>query len=475
MGVERSRLKLTPAQQFRAVAIGLVVGAGLLPLYGTNWPVAIMAAFVSAAAAWLVPSIRYVALVLVGICSLLASGSLTATPPPTGVFVGEQTFTARVAAAPRAGDRVTRYVVTPDSSQAGQVLLVAYPYPVFHFGDLVQVTCKTMVEEVFAAFRNRGIYRTCAFPELQLISAAPPSVRVVLYTVRDSAGKKLKQLLPEPYGSLTTGMLWGDDAELPRQLVESFRRTGTSHLLAVSGYNVMVLTEILFWVLVSIGLWRRPASIVVLVLVALFVLFTGAEPAVVRAGIMGSLLVVARLVGRRPDKLNLLFGAAAAMLFIDPNLSRDLGFQLSFAAMAGLLFVAPRLYDSLRLFPKALGLRAAASQTLAATITTTPIILASIGSLSLVSPLANLLVGPVIVAVFGLGLPALLLSLAAPWLATPVALALAGVLAYVVWIVEQLAALPVSSTVASLYTWLAVVLVYITLTWWLVRSRASAL
>jgi competence protein ComEC len=131
-------------------------------------------------------------------------------------------------------------------------------------------------------------------------------------------------------------MLWGDDAGLPRELVAAFRRTGTSHLLAVSGYNVMVVTEVLFWILLALGLWRRTGGLVVLLVVVLFVLFTGAEPAVVRAGIMGSLVIAGRLLARRPDRLNLLLGTAAVMLLLAPTLVRVLGFQVSFAAMAGM-------------------------------------------------------------------------------------------------------------------------------------------
>lgn len=465
-------LACTPAQVFRALTVGAVVGAALLlwwPLTAA-WAVALIV--IAVTAAMLLPQVRLVALVVAGCGALLLRSAFTPAPLPDTVFVGPQVFSATVVAEPRPVNRATRYVVQVEGSSVGRVLVVASPYPAYQYGDRLVVACKDVQVETFAGFIRQSIFRECAFPELRLTGQAPLSVPGFLISLRAAASARVHLLMPEPYASLTTGMLWGDDAQVPRDMVAAFRRTGTSHVLAVSGYNVMVLSEILFTVLIGIGLWRRQASLLVLAALAAFVVFTGAEASVVRAGIMGALMVVARLLGRRADRLNLLLGAAAAMLLASPTLLLDLGFELSFAAMVGLLFVSPHLTPRLKALPEVWGLREAVAETLAATIATTPIILWYVSSLPLLSPIANVLIGPVIFLVFALGLPMLALSFVALPLTVPFAWALSLVLAYVTWVITSLAALPWAAASGSVAAWSAVAVTYGALVWWL-RSRGA--
>lgn len=464
----------TPAQEFCALACGVVLGAIVflwLPLE-LAWAVGVLV--LAGVAAVVLPTVRLPALVVAGCAALLLRGAGVPARPADNFFTGPQVFRATVVEPPRPINRATRYVVQPAIPGLGRVLVVASPFPAYQFGDTTVVSCPKVEVETFAGYTRQGVYRECAFPELQLVASAPPGLRKFLISLRAVASARVQRLLPRPYAPLTTGMLWGDDALVPPDIVAAFRRTGTSHVLAVSGYNVMVLVEILFTVLIGVGLWRRQASLVVLAAVIGFVVFTGAEASVVRAGIMGSLVVLARLIGRRADKPNLLLGAAAAMLIAEPSLLLDLGFELSFAAMAGLFFVAPRLTPRLRMLPEAWGLREAVSETLAATITTTPIILWYVGSLPTLSSVANVLIGPVIFAVFALGLPMLALSFVALPLTVPFAWALSLVLAYVTWVVTSLGALPWATAGASAAAWSAVAAAYVTLAWWLYRQPREA-
>jgi len=457
---------LYPAQIFRYLASGLVAGMIIGCWVILPWYVGAALVVAAGLAAWRSTLFgRRWLLVLVGLG--LAGLRAVALPvaPAAQVFSGPQEFVAQIVEPPRQQEKVVRYQVKADNGWL--VLLVAKPEPAFAYGERLRVKCKNLEPVTFKATISQSIFRQCAFPELASLAQAQPSLRRSLLILRQQTGNKIRTVLPEPQATLATGMLWGDDAGLPKELVAAFRRTGTSHLLAVSGYNVMVVTEVLFWILLALGLWRRTGSVVVLLVVALFVLFTGAEPAVVRAGVMGSLVIAGRLLARRPDRLNLLLGTAAVMLLIAPALVRNLGFQLSFAAMAGLLFLAPLLNERLRFIPAIWGLRASAAQTLAATLATMPIILLRLGQLSLITPLANLLITPVVVLVFIFGLATLVLSFASTWLAAPAAWVLSAVLTYVIAVVAGLARLPWTAAVVSLVVWLAVVLFYLVLGWWL--------
>ena len=435
---------LHPAQIFRLVVLGLVVGFVVGTFMYLPWSAALAAGIATAGLIYFQPSLRTIGLVVVGSMLALARASVVPVSPSATAFLGPQHFEATVVAEPNVRGTVAHYIVETPMPGLGPVLLTAQPYPRFAYGQRLEVSCKKVELTDFSGFTAQGIWRQCAFPELRAVGLPAWSLRGTLLGWRSQLGNHIKGVMAEPYASLVTGMLWGDDSGLPTTLTQAFRTTGTSHLLAVSGYNVMVLSEILFTVLIALGLWRRQASVVVIGVVVLFALFTGAEPAVVRASIMASLLVLARLLARRPDRVNILFGTAAAMLLFSPALITSLGFQLSFAAMAGLMFLSPVFEKTFAVLPNIWGLRQSVAQTMAATVTTLPIILLRLDQLSLVSPIANVLVGPVVVLVFVFGLPLVLLS-SFGWLASPFVWLLSAVLAYVVLVIESLAVLPWAS------------------------------
>ncbi len=442
-----------PVLVFRYLVIGLLVGlivsSWLVVPPPVGWLVGLMA---WALIFWFRPRLL-ISFGLVGFCLAIWRWSLVVPPPAAQEFIGPQMFLAEVVEPPRLAGSSLKYLVKTINGHPLFLNLQARAFPAYVQGDRLQVDCSSVTPAVSLSQQRKNIWRTCAWPKLTYLSTNDKSFKVWLNRWNGRAGQSLKNLLPEPYATLASGMLWGDDNGLPAALVQAFRTTGTSHLLAVSGFNVTVLIQIIFAILISVGLWRRPASWLAIILIGLFVIFTGAEPAVVRAGIMGAVLLVGKLISRRASNINLLLGAAAVMLLFNPRLLFDLGFQLSFASMVGLGVVAPILQKKLKLLPNWLELREVLSQTVAAIIATLPVIIWQLGQVSLVSPLANLLIAPVVLLVFVLGLPLVLLAwLAGAWL-TPLAWLLTAVLAYVVWVVETLAALPGAIFKTSLMVW----------------------
>ncbi len=461
---------LVPAHAFRALALGVLVGAiaaPYLPISLALYSGALLACLVLA---WRFPRHSASWLALTGVCLLLLRSAFVPTSPANLLPLGPAEFTARVVAAPRTTDRSARYVVEPRG--LSPLVVVAKPIPSYAFGDELHVKCKNVAQTEQPELSG-GVERTCTFPEMYRTAQASPSFRGSLLTLRRVLGNRVRALLPEPPASLVTGMLWGDDEGLPRSLVLAFRRTGTSHILAVSGYNVMLLVTLCFSLLVGLGLWRPTASVGVLAMVAAFVAFTGAEPAVVRAGIMGSLVVLGRTFGRRPDRLNILLAAAAAMLLFQPGVVSGLSFQLSFAAMGGLLFLAPIVEPRLSFLPAAWSLREAASQTVAATLVTAPVVLVRLGSFSVVTPIANLLVAPVVPLVYVLSLPLLVPFPGSSVLVPPIALLLIVLLSLFVWVVGSLASLPWAAAAQPVAAWVVALAVYALVAWWLWPSRAK--
>ncbi len=185
----------------------------------------------------------------------------------------------------------------------------------------------------------------------------------------------LARWLPADEAALDAGIVLGGTEGMSQQLKLAFRRTGLSHIVAASGYNVTVVAG---WTMLLFTRWfhRRWAIVLGIVSIILYVVLAGATAAVIRAGIMATSAWMGQLWGREADGLWLLGVAGWMMLIINPLYASDIGFQLSMAATAGILWFRPsgNLWTSL-----------------AAQVTTIPLILHHFGNLSVVAPLANLL------------------------------------------------------------------------------------
>ena len=206
-----------------------------------------------------------------------------------------------------------------------------------------------------------------------------------LELVRDAFVVNISRVLPEPENAYLAGLLVGARSAIPASLKDAFRKTGTSHLTALSGYNVTIIVQNLG--VISRSLWLPLGGIV------LFVLATGAASSLVRAAIMGVLVMLAKKYGHAYSAQNALGATVAVMLFFDPTLLfHDIGFQLSILATLGLIWLSPYCERPFRWVPKKYGIRESIAQTLSAQATTLPLVLFYFGTFSIFSPLVNVLV-----------------------------------------------------------------------------------
>ncbi len=164
-----------------------------------------------------------------------------------------------------------------------------------------------------------------------------------LFKVKELFENSIKHSLPEPYSAYTNGILLGSRQDIPQSIKDAFSRTSTSHILAISGYNITIIAEALLAVLVLI-MRRKRAFWISVIIILLFTILTGASASVVRAAIMGLLLLLANGYGRLYDARNGIALAAGLMVFLNPFvLVFDIGFQLSFLAVLGLIYFYPIL------------------------------------------------------------------------------------------------------------------------------------
>ena len=259
-----------------------------------------------------------------------------------------------------------------------------------------------------------------------------------IYAFKTLAVAHLYRIFPDPEASLLSGILLGEDNGLPASLQQAYKNTGTAHIIAISGFNIAIIAG-LFVALFSRLFGRRKGAIAAVLGIMAYTVLVGATPSVVRAALMGGLAILARQLGRRQNGLVTLSATAAFMAVFNPQVLWDVGFQLSFGATLGLVLYATPLQDWLtrllsRRLPPATALKisaplsAAMFFTLAAQLTTLPIMAWQFGRISLVSVIANPLVLPVQPAVMVLAGLALLLSFiymplgqVAAWIAWPFA------------------------------------------------------
>lgn len=273
------------------------------------------------------------------------------------------------------------------------------------FASYYQVLAVVVGMFVIAAWRVRSARRVLAIAAIVFVIGAmrPRGPTIALPTawfadLRAASVRAVRRAAPGPEGTLLLGMSVGDTTGMPRWLTLRFRRTGTSHLLAVSGANVTIAAGTLVSLLFALRLRRRAVAFGAATAVCAFALFAGAEPPVVRAAFMALLVLAARELGRKPDSANLLIAAACIMLALDPRGIASVSFALSFAATGGLLWLAPPIaarleaMHAVRRVPELL--RGTAADGLAAQLATLPIALGTFGTFSAVSPLANILAAP---------------------------------------------------------------------------------
>ena len=362
----------------------------------------------------------------------------------------------------------------------GLILARLAPGEDWHYGDVVRLRghLKTPPSNADFSYQDylahQGILAYMPDAEATRLPfiAGNPILRLV-YTFKDAAVAHVYRIFPDPEASLLAGILFGDNNGMPAALQQAYKNTGTAHIIAISGFNIAIIAG-LFVALFSRLLGRRKGAIVAVIGIVFYTVLVGATASVVRAALMGGLAILARQLGRRQNGLNTLVAVAAFMALLNPHTLWDVGFQLSFAATLGLIIYATPLTDWFtgqlaRRIPLEKAKKIAGPVgdfmllTLAAQLTTLPIMAWQFGRISLVSLIANPLILPVQPAVMVLAGLAVLLSFiylplgkVAAWIAWPFA-------AYTDRMVEFFNRVPHGVIVLGEFSFLFVVVFYLVL------------
>lgn len=252
----------------------------------------------------------------------------------------------------------------------------------------------------------------------------------------------INSYLPEPQTSLLNGIIFGQSVKASKDLYDNLKIVGLLHLVVLSGMNITMLAAI---VAAVADRWGKKISIIIsIATIILFINFVGIQAPVVRAGIMGILSLLAIVFGRKAVALYLLILTAAIMILIWPEWLGTVSFQLSFGATLGIiLFGKTRAEKPKKLIPRIkYSLKKDLRTSLAAQIFTAPIIFIYFKQISLISPLANILVAFTIAPLMVFGLLTAILGKISFVLGLPTSYICYGMVSYILLVVDWLSKIP---------------------------------
>lgn len=309
------------------------------------------------------------------------------------------------------------------------VLVTTNRYPEYKYLDEIKITGKLEAPMVFDDFNYKNyllkdhIYSVMGFPKIEIASQEhkynaflrPLKVlseggsylyEKILFLKHKLRTSIQNNFLP-PQSSILEGIILGDKSAVGQDIKDKFRITGLSHIIAVSGMHVVILSSIIMSFLLFLGLWRRQAFYGAIIFIFIYVVLVGLPPSGIRAGIMGVIYLSGQALGKQTTGSRIIVLAGALMLLFNPLLLfYDVGFQLSFFAVLGLIYFEPLVRNFIKfLINKFLKIKInekyeggimLLTATISAQIFTLPIIIYNFGNVSFVSPITNILIMPII-------------------------------------------------------------------------------
>ncbi len=373
--------------------------------------------------------------------------------------------------------RVSEVLFANATTSVTERVLVTVPlYPEFEYGDKVSVSVTLKQPDNIESddgrifdyrgyLRVRGIWYTGSFAQIQLLEKGHGSlVKTGLFKIKRAFTNSLHAVLPEPEVSLLGGLLLGAKQSLGKELLFEFQKTGTSHVVVLSGYNIAIVATSIITLLKFLP--KNFSFSIGIVSIILFTMLSGGGASATRAAIM----VIAVLFAKRFNrdfKASRVLGVTI-ILMLAPNpllLVFDPSFQLSVLATIGLIFVSPLVSPYLSRIPEKLGtyipLREIISTTIATQITVLPFLIYNTGLVSLVSlPVNVLILGTIPVTMF-LGFITGIVGLISFWFSFIPAFFTYILLWYQLTIVHLGAILPFGSVTLPVFSPIILVLVYV--------------
>lgn len=330
------------------------------------------------------------------------------------------TLVGQIIEEPDIRNSVQRLKFRPENTNS-IVLITLGRYPEYQYLDTIKITGNLKTPVVLEDFNYKnylmkdGIYSVMDFPKTEIVSKMHTHTLFTFFyenmlLVKEKIKDSINLSFSRPQSFIMEGIILGNDKNMPVDLKNKFNANGLSHITAVSGSNIVILLSLMVPLFLLLGLWRGQAFYISLIFIWTYIILVGLPASGVRAGIMGSLFLLAEILGRQSSGSRIITMAATVMLLQNPLLLLyDIGFQLSFLASMGIIHLKPILDLCFKLhnipekpkiknsiYTKINYLLDTISVTLAAQLSVLPIIVYNFGTISLSAPITNLLILPII-------------------------------------------------------------------------------
>ena len=245
-------------------------------------------------------------------------------------------------------------------------------------------------------------------------------VNNIAYKIKHKLKNIINQSLPNLQAGFLSAILLGDRNDIPKNLNTAFIKTGTAHIIAISGFNVGIVA-LIFWILLKIlGIKRKPRCFTIIFILILYCILSGATASVVRATIMGVILFWGYALEKESPIYNSLALAGLIILALNPNQLFDIGFQLSFLCVWAIVYISPKIEKITSKFINKENyflknfISVPFAISLACWLVTSPVILYNFRIFSPVTIFANLIIVPYITLITVVGFVFILSGLILP-------------------------------------------------------------
>jgi len=374
---------------------------------------------------------------------------------------------------------------TEEISVSGKILVATDRYSKYNYGDNLKIYGKLRTPPVFKDFNYKGflakegVVSVVYQPEIIKIGEGEGNIILAnILSFKKKMRESINKYLSPPQSLILGAIILGDKGRISGDLQEKLNIAGVRHITAISGMHIAIIAVVLMQFLIGIGLWRGQAFYLTIVFLILFIVMIGLPSSAVRAGVMIGMMLLAQKIGRRTSSFRSVVFTASLLLLVNPLLLRfDVGFQLSFLAVAGIIFLTPFFQQVLRRIPETLfNLRSIISMSLAAQVFTLPILIYNFGEFSLVSPLVNVLILPLLPFLISLGLLTALVGIFVPFLGHFLSWFCWLFLTYVIKVINVFSSFSFSSIILKNIHWGWLAFSYLVLIFlvWQINERRKA-
>ncbi len=297
-----------------------------------------------------------------------------------------------------------KITILDESNRLGKILISTQRYSEYQFGDIVEVSCMLRQPEAFNGFAydrylaKEDIYSTCSFPKIKKIGESNKLVYVTgrkIFELKDTLHQVVEKNLPHQHASIVSAMIFALRRDIPTEIISDFQSTGTSHVIAISGLHITIIAALIMHIAMLAGVPRPKTLIVVVFCLLLYLIVIGFPASASRASLMAVAALAAYALGRQYHPWYTLLLVATILVALNPKILRDdIGFQLSFSAVAGIMLLTKPIQQYVSWLPKSM--QSVVAMTCAAQVATAPLSLYYFDFVSLSAPLANLIIIPLI-------------------------------------------------------------------------------